>query len=209
MKIYTKTGDKGTTSLVGGTRVSKADLRIDTYGTVDELNSYIGLVRDQPVNEIRREILKYIQDRLFTIGSILASEPDNKKHFIPDLHEEDITAMELAMDEMNTELEPMRSFILPGGHQSVSFCHVARTVCRRAERLVIALDESESVESEVIRYLNRLSDYLFVLSRKMAQELEVEEIKWEGRKKRASGQNSKRQICYFLQTCPLLFCQLA
>lgn len=183
MKIYTKTGDKGTTSLVGGTRVSKADLRIDTYGTVDELNSYIGLVRDQPVNEIRREFLKYIQDRLFTIGSILASEPDNKKHFIPDLHEEDITALELAMDEMNTELEPMRSFILPGGHQSVSFCHIARTVCRRAERLVIALNESEPVESEVIRYLNRLSDYLFVLSRKMAQELGVEEIKWAGRKK--------------------------
>jgi cob(I)alamin adenosyltransferase len=183
MKIYTKTGDKGTTSLVGGTRVSKADLRIDTYGTVDELNSYLGLVRDQPVNEVRREFLKYIQDRLFTVGSILASEPDNKKHFIPDLHEEDITTLELAMDEMNTELEPMRSFILPGGHPSVSFCHIARTVCRRAERLVIALNESEPVESEVIRYLNRLSDYLFVLSRKMAQELGVEEIKWAGRKK--------------------------
>lgn len=182
MKIYTKTGDKGTTSLVGGTRVSKADLRIDTYGTVDELNSYIGLVRDQPVNEVRREFLKYIQDRLFTVGSILASEPDNKKHFIPDLHEEDITALELAMDEMNEVLEPMRSFILPGGHPSVSFGHVARTVCRRAERLVIALNESEPVETEVIRYLNRLSDYLFVLSRKMAQELGVEEIKWAGRK---------------------------
>lgn len=182
MKIYTKTGDQGTTSLVGGTRVSKADLRIDTYGTVDELNSYIGLVRDQPVNEVRREFLKYIQDRLFTIGSILASEPDNKKHFIPDLHEEDITALELAMDEMNEVLEPMRSFILPGGHPSVSFGHVARTVCRRAERLVIALNESEPVETEVIRYLNRLSDYLFVLSRKMAQELGVEEIKWAGRK---------------------------
>jgi cob(I)alamin adenosyltransferase len=182
MKIYTKTGDKGTTSLVGGTRISKADLRIDTYGTVDELNSYIGLVRDQPVNEVRRDFLKYIQDRLFTIGSILASEPDNKKHFIPDLHEEDIVALELAMDEMNTVLEPMRSFILPGGHPSVSFGHVARTVCRRAERLVIALNESEPVEAEVIRYLNRLSDYLFVLSRKMAQELGIEEIKWAGRK---------------------------
>lgn len=182
MKIYTKTGDKGTTSLVGGTRISKADLRIDTYGTVDELNSYIGLVRDQPVNEVRRDFLKYIQDRLFTIGSILASEPDNKKHFIPDLHEEDIVALELAIDEMNTVLEPMRSFILPGGHPSVSFGHVARTVCRRAERLVIALNESEPVEAEVIRYLNRLSDYLFVLSRKMAQELGIEEIKWAGRK---------------------------
>ncbi|MFN8347218.1 MAG: cob(I)yrinic acid a,c-diamide adenosyltransferase [Spirosomataceae bacterium] len=183
MKIYTKTGDNGSTSLVGGTRVSKADLRIDTYGTVDELNSYLGLVRDQPVNTVRLDFLKYIQDRLFTIGSILASEPDNKKHFIPDLLEEDILALEAAMDAMDAELPPMRSFILPGGHPSVSFCHVARTVCRRAERLVIALNEIESVEPEVVRYLNRLSDYLFVLARKMAQELGAEEIKWEGRKK--------------------------
>ena len=182
MKIYTKTGDQGSTSLVGGTRLSKADLRIDTYGTVDELNAYIGLVRDQEVNLPRRDFLKYIQDRLFTIGSILASEPDNKKHFIPDLHEEDITALELAMDEMNLVLEPMRAFILPGGHESVSFAHVARTVCRRAERLTVAINQTEPVESVVIRYLNRLSDYLFVLSRKMAQELGVEEIKWAGRK---------------------------
>jgi len=183
MKIYTKTGDKGTTSLVGGTRVSKADLRIDTYGTVDELNAYIGLLRDQPANETRRDFLKYIQDRLFTIGSILASEPDNKKHFIPDLEEEDIATLEQAMDDMSALLPAMRSFILPGGHQSVSFAHVARTVCRRAERLVIALNEVEPVETEVIRYLNRLSDYLFILSRKMAQELNVEEIKWEGKKR--------------------------
>ncbi|MCU0338644.1 MAG: cob(I)yrinic acid a,c-diamide adenosyltransferase [Spirosomaceae bacterium] len=183
MKIYTKTGDKGTTSLVGGTRVSKAELRIDTYGTVDELNAYIGLVRDQAIhNDTRRDFLKYIQDRLFTIGSILASEPDNRKHFIPDLHEEDITALETAIDDMNEALEPMRSFILPGGHQSVSFAHVARTVCRRAERLVIALNETEPVDDIVVRYLNRLSDYLFVLSRKMAQELGVEEIKWQPRR---------------------------
>ncbi|MEZ4905840.1 MAG: cob(I)yrinic acid a,c-diamide adenosyltransferase [Spirosomataceae bacterium] len=183
MKIYTKTGDRGTTSLVGGTRVSKADLRINTYGTVDELNAYVGLLRDQPVNEVRRDFLKYIQDRLFTIGSLLASEPDNKKHFIPDLEEEDITALEQAMDDMSVQLPVMRSFILPGGHPSVSFAHIARTVCRRAERLVISLNEVEAVETNVIRYLNRLSDYLFVLSRKMAQELNIEEIKWEGRKK--------------------------
>lgn len=184
MKIYTKTGDKGTTSLVGGTRISKADLRLDTYGTVDELNAYMGLVRDQPINETRRDFLKYIQDRLFTIGSILASEPDNKKHFIPDLLEEDITALEQAMDDMTATLPEMRFFILPGGHPSISIAHVARTVCRRAERLVITLNQTESVEEEVIRYLNRLSDYLFILSRKMAQELNVEEIKWEGRKKK-------------------------
>ncbi|MFN4147237.1 MAG: cob(I)yrinic acid a,c-diamide adenosyltransferase [Runella sp.] len=183
MKIYTKTGDNGTTSLVGGTRVSKADLRIDTYGTVDELNAYIGLLRDQPVNEPRRAFLKYIQDRLFTIGSILASEPDNKKHFIPDITSEDIEALEKSIDEMTETLPIMRFFILPGGHQSVSFAHIARTVCRRAERLVIALNQHEPVESEVIHYLNRLSDYLFILSRKMAQELGVEEIKWEGRKR--------------------------
>lgn len=184
MKIYTKTGDKGTTSLVGGTRISKADLRLDTYGTVDELNAYMGLVRDQPINETRRDFLKYIQDRLFTIGSILASEPDNKKHFIPDLLEEDITALEQAMDDMTATLPEMRFFILPGGHPSISIAHVARTVCRRAERLVITLNQTEFVEEEVIRYLNRLSDYLFILSRKMAQELNVEEIKWEGRKKK-------------------------
>lgn len=182
MKIYTKTGDKGTTSLVGGTRVSKAELRIDTYGTIDELNAYVGLLRDQAVNDARRDFLKYIQDRLFTIGSILASEPDNRKHFIPDLHEEDITALEIAIDQMNETLPAMRSFILPGGHESVSFAHVARTVCRRAERLVIALHQTEAIDDTVMRYLNRLSDYLFVLSRMMAQELGVEEIKWQARK---------------------------
>jgi cob(I)alamin adenosyltransferase len=181
MKIYTKTGDEGTTSLFGGKRVSKADLRIDTYGTVDELNSYIGLVRDQEVNQKRKEVLVEIQDRLFTIGSILATEPGNTKVKIPSLQEQDVLFLEQEMDKMDAELPPMRFFVLPGGHPSVSFGHVARTVCRRAERLTIALNTHEMVEPLVIKYLNRLSDYLFVLCRIMAHELHVEETPWKPR----------------------------
>lgn len=181
MKIYTKTGDKGQTSLVGGTRISKASLRIETYGTVDELNAYIGLVRDQAVNEFRRELLKEIQDRLFTIGSVLASEIDQTKKQIPDLHESDIQLLESEMDKIDAVVPPLRAFILPGGHQSVSFCHVARTVCRRAERLAIALNEEEPVEELVIKYLNRLSDFLFMLSRSMTHELGSEEVTWKPR----------------------------
>src|SRR6187399_2693586 len=171
MKIYTKTGDSGTTSLFGGKRVSKADLRIDTYGTVDELNSFIGLVRDQEVNAKRKDILIEIQDRLFTIGSILATEPGNTKVKIPSLMEDDILLLEKEMDAMEAELPPMKFFVLPGGHQSISFCHVARTVCRRAERLTISLNAQEVIDPLVIKYLNRLSDYLFMLSRKMTHEL--------------------------------------
>jgi cob(I)alamin adenosyltransferase len=181
MKIYTKTGDEGTTSLFGGKRVSKSDLRIDTYGTVDELNSYVGLLRDQEVNKKRKEILVEIQDRLFTIGSILATEPGNVKVKIPSLQEADITFLEKQIDGMDSQLPPMKSFVLPGGHESVSFGHVARTVCRRAERLVIALDQLEKVDSLVIKYLNRLSDYLFVLCRMMTQELGAEETPWKPR----------------------------
>lgn len=181
MKIYTKTGDKGQTSLVGGTRVSKTELRIDAYGTVDELNSYVGLVRDQAINQGRKDILKEIQDRLFTIGSILASEPEQTKKPIPDLHESDIELLEKEMDRMDESLEPMRFFILPGGHQSVSFGHLARTVCRRAERVVLRLAEESEVNDLVIRYLNRLSDYFFVLCRMMIKELNIEEISWKPR----------------------------
>ncbi len=182
MKIYTKTGDQGTTSLFGGKRVSKADLRIDTYGTVDELNSFLGLVRDQEVNRKRKEVLIEIQNKLFVIGSILATKPGNTKVKIPGLQEEDIIFLEKEIDAMEAELSPMRFFVLPGGHQSVSFCHVARTVCRRAERLTTALHEEEKIESLVIKYLNRLSDYLFVLSRKMTHELGAEEIAWRTKK---------------------------
>lgn len=181
MKIYTKTGDQGATSLFGGKRVSKADLRIDTYGTVDELNSWIGVVRDQEINTIRKKSLLEIQDRLFTIGSILATEPGNTKVKLPALAEEDITFLEKEIDDMDAVLSPMRSFVLPGGHPSISFGHVSRTVCRRAERLIIGLNNSEPVDPMVIKYVNRLSDYLFVLTRKMAMELEIEESPWKPR----------------------------
>ena len=181
MKIYTKTGDNGQTSMVGGTRVSKTELRIEAYGTVDELNSYVGLLRDQEINNHRKDILKEIQDRLFTIGSILASEPEQTKKRIPDLHESDIELLEREMDKMDESLEPMRFFILPGGHQSVSFGHLARTVCRRAERITLRLAQEMEVNELVIKYLNRLSDYLFVLCRMMIKELNIEEISWKPR----------------------------
>jgi cob(I)alamin adenosyltransferase len=178
MKIYTRTGDEGQTSLFGGKRVSKADLRIDTYGTIDELNSWIGLLRDLPVNQKRKDILVTVQDRLFTIGSRLAVEPGNTKVKVPQLNEADVTLLEKSIDQMELSLEPMKSFVLPGGHQSVSYGHVARTVCRRAERLTIALGNTEGVEPGIIKYLNRLSDYLFVLCRVMTKELGVEETPW-------------------------------
>lgn len=181
MKIYTKTGDQGTTSLFGGKRVSKADLRINTYGTVDELNSWMGLLRDFDVNVPKKEILVSIQDRLFTIGSILATEPGNTKVKIPSLDEHDVVILEKDIDNMELTLEPMKFFVLPGGHQHVSFGHVARTVCRRAERLVIELNAHEAVEPLVIKYLNRLSDFLFVLCRWMSRQLKAEEVPWHPR----------------------------
>ncbi len=181
MKIYTKTGDTGSTSLVGGTRLSKAHMRIEAYGTVDELNACIGLLRDQPVNEHRRHELKEIQDRLFTIGSHLAAENSMTFSKLPDLHESDSELLEKLMDQMDADLPPLRAFVLPGGHPSVSFGHVARTVCRRAERTIIYLHEHEPVEAILIKYINRLSDYLFVLCRKMTAELAVEEVVWKPR----------------------------
>jgi len=182
MKIYTKTGDKGQTALIGGRRVSKADLRIDAYGTVDELNSWIGLVRDQAVSASRKDLLKEIQDRLFTVGAELATDPGKApRQAMPAITPADVAQLEDAMDAMDAELPELRAFVLPGGHQAVSFCHLARTVCRRAERLVIALDATNPGDPLVIQYLNRLSDYLFVLSRKMAQELNVEEVEWKPR----------------------------
>jgi cob(I)alamin adenosyltransferase len=178
MKIYTKTGDQGTTSLFGGKRVSKGDLRIDTYGTVDELNSWMGLVRDQPVNEKRKDFLIAIQDRIFTLAAILATEAGNTKVKIPLLFENDVLILEHEIDAMEAHLPAMKSFVFPGGHTSVSFCHIARTVCRRAERLVIQLHDQEPVDLLVIKYLNRLSDYLFVLARKMGAELKIEDTPW-------------------------------
>lgn len=181
MKIYTKTGDQGETSLFGGKRLPKNHIRIEAYGTVDELNSWIGLVRDSTAAETTRILLKEIQDRLFTIGSNLASDPD-KEMIVPDIKEGDIERLERAMDAMNEDLPPLKNFILPGGDTAVSHCHVARCVCRRAERAVVALQQNEPVEAIVIRYLNRLSDYLFVLARKTAQELGAEEVTWQPRK---------------------------
>ena len=181
MKIYTKTGDKGTTALFGGSRVSKANERINAYGTIDELNSHIGMLRDQEVNHKRKDILIEIQDRLFTLGSILATEPGNTKVKVPQLIESDVKLLEEEMDKMNDILPEMRNFILPGGHQSVSVCHISRCVCRRAERLVIELSEKEEVPEIVIQYLNRLSDYLFVLARMMSSELNADEVPWQPR----------------------------
>ncbi|MBK6264872.1 cob(I)yrinic acid a,c-diamide adenosyltransferase [Marivirga sp. S37H4] len=182
MKIYTKTGDKGKTSLLGGSRVSKADRRIDAYGNVDELNSWIGLLRDQPVNGNRLLLLIEIQDRLFTIGSHLANEGGERKFAIPEITHTDIERLEKAIDEMNEKLPSMKSFILPGGHASVSYTHIARTVCRRAERGVVALGDSEPVEEVIVIYLNRLSDYLFVLSRMVTKELNATEVPWVPKK---------------------------
>jgi cob(I)alamin adenosyltransferase len=185
MKIYTKTGDKGTTALFGGTRVPKHHIRIESYGTVDELNSHIGLIRDQDISESHKQLLNHIQDRLFTLGAILATDPEKavlksgkERLNIPKISEEDITLLENKIDEMNDSLPPMTNFILPGGHQTVSFCHIARCVCRRAERHTSFLNENEPVEEQVLIYLNRLSDFLFVLARKLSQELKAEEIKW-------------------------------
>ncbi len=181
MKIYTKTGDDGTTALFGGQRLPKSDLRIETYGTVDELNSFVGVLRDQPVNQSIQSTLVEIQDRLFTMGSMLATEPGNTKVKIPVLAESDITFLEKEIDRMDALLPPMKFFVLPGGHVSVSFGHVARTVCRRAERLAIALNQHSPVDALVLKYLNRLSDYLFMLCRWMAYELKIEETPWRPR----------------------------
>ena len=178
MKIYTKTGDKGQTSLIGGTRVPKHHLRIESYGTVDELNSYIGLIRDQQVSEHQQNLLKEIQDRLFTIGSALASDPEKSKMKIPDLHQEDIELLEKEIDTMTADLPELRHFNLPGGSNAVSFCHLARCVCRRAERICVHLSEDSFVDEKVMVYLNRLSDYLFVLSRKLCFDNQIEENKW-------------------------------
>jgi cob(I)alamin adenosyltransferase len=178
MKIYTKKGDAGETSLIGGTRVPKCSMRIESYGTVDELNSHLGLIRDQNIEEeTKRQILE-IQDRLFTIGSSLASDPGKSKMKIPGLFDQDVENLEQWMDEMDAKLPEMKSFVLPGGHQTVSFCHIARCVCRRAERIIVDLMQNEHVDALIPRYINRLSDYLFVLSRKLTQDLDASESPW-------------------------------
>lgn len=181
-KIYTKTGDKGQTSLIGGTRLPKHHIRIEAYGTVDELNSHIGLLRDVIEDPSTKELLVSIQDRLFTIGSHLAADPVKNKMELPALFEEDITALEKAIDVIDGLVPEMKSFVLPGGHIHVSYCHIARCVCRRAERAVLRLAENESVEDITFKYLNRLSDYLFMLSRWLTFHYKAEEIPWKPKK---------------------------
>ncbi|ASU33814.1 cob(I)yrinic acid a,c-diamide adenosyltransferase [Mucilaginibacter xinganensis] len=178
MKIYTKTGDKGFTSLIGGTRVAKHHIRIESYGTVDELNSFIGLIADQDIASHDKEILKQIQDRLFTIGSSLAADPEKSRMVIPDLNLTDIELLEQEMDSMNEQLPELRHFILPGGSSTISYCHIARCVCRRAERITVHLAEESAVDEKVNVYLNRLSDYLFILARKIGHEKQIPENKW-------------------------------
>lgn len=177
MKIYTKTGDLGQTSLYGGKRMSKANIKIDAYGTVDELNAHIGLVKDV-CKEIQQDVLLAIQEKLFVIGAFLATPEDKENKFFENVKELDIEQLEHEIDLMNETLTPLTKFILPGGHQYVSYCHIARTVCRRAERIVVALSEIENINPLIIKYLNRLSDYIFVLSRFLASKLSISEIEW-------------------------------
>ena len=182
-KIYTKTGDKGGTSLIGGVRVPKNHIRIESYGTVDELNSFIGMVNDMCNNAPISEQIREIQDRLFTIGSVLATDPGKEiKMKLPDLHDTDVTWLEQRIDEMNEVLPEMRSFILPGGNLAASTCHVARCVCRRAERICVSMQEhNEHIPPLIIQYLNRLSDYLFVLARYIGHINNAPEIAWRAR----------------------------
>jgi cob(I)alamin adenosyltransferase len=189
MKVYTKTGDTGTTALFGGTRVPKHHIRIESYGTVDELNSHIGLIRDQDINVLYKNVLVEVQDRLFTVGAILATPPEkeilkNGQKRLQNLGilETDIEFLENEIDSMEDSLPPMTHFVLPGGHTTVSYCHIARCVCRRAERLAVHLHELEPTDELVIKYLNRLSDYLFVLARKLSHDLNAVEVKWIPRK---------------------------
>ncbi len=189
MKIYTKTGDSGTTGLYGGTRVPKHHIRIESYGTIDELNSHLGLLRDQEIDVIHKKVLAEIQDRLFTAGAVLATPPEKEtlksgqsRLSIDRVDEKDIQLLESEIDRMDASLPPMTHFVLPGGHPTVSFCHIARCVCRRAERLAVHLNDMEPVDPAILRYLNRLSDYLFVLARMLTSQLGADEVKWIPRK---------------------------
>jgi cob(I)alamin adenosyltransferase len=177
-KIYTKTGDLGQTSLLGGTRVSKGHERVEAYGTLDELNSFIGLIRDLITGDHYKAILKTIQEKIFIAESWIASDPSIKTKKLPVILEKDIKVLEKEIDDMNKALPELRHFILPGGAPVVSYCHIARTVCRRAERLVIRLKEKNKEDVIIMKYLNRLSDYFFVLARKSGHDLGAPEIQW-------------------------------
>jgi cob(I)alamin adenosyltransferase len=181
MKIYTKKGDQGQTSLIGGTRVLKSHLRVEAYGAVDELNSWLGLLGAGPLPEGQGSLLLQVQERLFTLGANLAADPGHSSMALPDLRESDIEALEQAIDTMESTLEPLRNFVLPGGHAAVAQVHIARCVCRRAERSVVNLAAQSPVDALVTAYLNRLSDYLFVLARAVSAGLKVPEIPWKPR----------------------------
>ncbi len=190
MKIYTKTGDTGKTSLFGGTRVPKYNIRIEAYGTIDELNAYIGLVRDQEIDTHTSNILLNIQTELFTLGAMLATPPEKEllksgkeRLNIEKTNEEKISLLEHEIDVMNEVLPPMKNFILPGGHTTVSYCHIARCICRRAERITTQLSDESSINPQILVYLNRLSDYLFVLARKLTLDTKSQEIPWIPEKK--------------------------
>lgn len=178
MKIYTKTGDKGKTSLLSGTRVNKYNIRIEAYGTVDELNSFLGLLNSKNQFSEIKEFILYIQKQLFNIGAILSMDKDPKEFNLKSVKNSDIEKFESEIDKMNSELTPLRHFILPGGNELVSLCHVCRTVSRRTERLVVELAENSKIDENIIKYLNRLSDYLFVLARYLAKKTKTEELKW-------------------------------
>lgn len=182
-RIYTKTGDKGNTSLIGGTKVAKSHIRIESYGTIDELNSFIGLSTDHLTHDLSIKMLREIQDRLFTIGSSLACDPEKEPGMkIPDLKAEDINLLEKEIDQMDGQLPAMKNFIIPGGHPAISTLHIARCVCRRAERICVLMQEEQLfVDPLVIQYLNRLSDYLFVLARFTGHLMQIEEIPWKPR----------------------------
>jgi len=178
-KIYTKTGDAGMTSLIGGSRVPKYHPRIEAYGTIDELNAYIGLIHDYLTDEKTRSILLHIEELLFAAEAMLADENNSMTKPFSRITEKDILLLEQEIDEMNNNLPELHSFILPGGHVIVSFCHIARCVCRRAERITLKLSTDFEIDKNIIKFLNRLSDYLFVLSRKISQDLKAPEIYWK------------------------------
>lgn len=181
-KIYTKKGDKGETSLLGGKRVPKYHQRIEAYGTIDELNSFVGLLRDHEIASHYKDILLEIQDRLFTAESLIAADEGSEAFQLPTLCDDDISLLENEIDQMNEALPPLSNFILPGGHPVVSLAHVCRTVCRRAERHLIRLAVDHPVDGLIIRYFNRLSDYFFVLARKLALDQDIPDQVWKARK---------------------------
>lgn len=179
LKIYTKGGDKGKTSLVGGNRVPKYHERIEAYGTVDELISYIGLIRDHDIDSKTKESLLFIQDRLMVCASLLACDNDDSLAKLPKIAQSDVLFLETEIDNMEKVLPKLMSFILPGGHISSSYCHIARNICRRAERRIIFLNENTIIEPNILRFVNRLSDYLFVLARKLVKDFNSNEILWK------------------------------